>query len=68
MKEEDRINESIHTIQELQCTNCKIIGTEHNIDDWCAATSFYKKNWRATKNNNIYCPDCASKKLKPRKQ
>jgi len=65
--EQDRLWNSIQTTQEILCTNCRVVGTVHEIDDYNAAEYFQNKGWRATKHNNVYCPKCAKIKLKARK-
>lgn len=67
MDEADILFENILSTQEIQCSRCMCTGTEHNIGDYEAAESFQRKGWRATR-QNIYCPTCSEKKLKPKKK
>jgi DNA-directed RNA polymerase subunit RPC12/RpoP len=45
----------------IQCSNCGKgdIDMGENSED-----EFFKRGWRATKKGNVYCPECAFKKLK----
>jgi len=53
----DYVNECI-----VYCTNCE---EEFVLTNSCyPEEEFYKLGWRATKYGNVYCPTCASKKLK----
>lgn len=61
-KAEDLLD-SIVTEQEITCSICKKSEREYNIDDYDFADTIFEDGWRATP-NYVYCPDCASKKLK----
>ena len=65
--ESDRIYEAMDTLHTIICSNCGKNGYVHDIDDWWAVEDFKNRGWRATKHGNVYCPDCAKKKLKARK-
>ena len=53
----DYVNECI-----VYCTNCEEEFVLTN--SYYPEEEFYKLGWRATKYGNVYCPTCASKKLK----
>lgn len=43
----------------IECSRChKISGALGNGNE----EHFFDEGWRATKNGNVYCPECASKK------
>lgn len=66
-KEIDRLSESIEITATIDCSKCTEIGALFGVDEYEAAHSFSDDGWRITQSGNIYCPQCASKKLRPRK-
>lgn len=58
-----RLLHSIVTYQRLECTFCDYVGVSNNPDPIDSSADFYIQGWRAT-TKNIYCPECAEKKLK----
>jgi Zn finger protein HypA/HybF involved in hydrogenase expression len=60
----DELYEHILTTAEIQCTNCRDTDVEMDSDEYYSSESFYNKGWRATRFGNVYCPKCASKKIK----
>ena len=66
----DKLNEILFNnidyeqICTLRCCRCDKIETVHDIDDYDAVDEFKSFGWRSTKFENIYCPNCAKKKLK----
>ena len=56
--------DSIEVECAINCSNCQKRGVLHFVDDDEASHAFFKKGWRATKSKNVYCPECAKKKLK----
>ena len=51
----------------IRCTNCGVTDTTIAIDEYESADTFYDRGWLATIYGNAYCPDCAKKKLKRKK-
>jgi Zn finger protein HypA/HybF involved in hydrogenase expression len=51
----------IETEASIHCSNC---GEEDITMGEGSEDHFFEKGWRATKKGNVYCPECASKKLK----
>jgi len=66
MKEIDWLQEEILIEASILCTSCKLRRGNINIDDYSFAELLIAEGWRHTP-NNVYCPSCAKKKLKPRK-
>lgn len=64
MSDKERLMDNIHSEFSISCSSCRKIGIERDTDDWYAAEALHAKGWRATNHGNIYCPDCAKKKLK----
>ena len=63
MNELDRIYENVKTFSEINCIACRRIGGTHS-EGYDAAEEFKEKGWRVTVHGNVYCPNCAKKKLK----
>lgn len=45
------------------CTSCKTVASEIHTDEYHFSETLFHKGWRST-GPRIYCPACASKKLK----
>ena len=45
----------------IQCSRC---ATTHTTWGDNNEQHFFNAGWRATKKGNVYCPECAAKKLK----
>ena len=60
--------DSIETECTITCSNCGIQSNLHCIDPADTLDVFFDEGWRGTKKGNVYCPDCASKKLKLKKK
>lgn len=59
--------DSIETECTITCSSCgkqSICFTDSDE----AMDVFFEEGWRATKSGNVYCPECASKKLKIKNQ
>lgn len=59
--------DSIETECTITCSNCGTQSSLHCVDSCDATDIFFNKGWRATKSGNVYCPGCATKKLKVKK-
>lgn len=55
---------SIETECTITCSCCGMQSNLHEINDFEATDIYFDAGWRATKKGNVYCPECASKKLK----
>ena len=55
--------DEIITTQEIKCSGCNVVKQEMNMDSMDACEVFFNQGWKKTK-ENVYCPDCSSKKLK----
>jgi hypothetical protein len=58
---EDFIEEE--TICEITCSECRKQECTYG-EAYYEKDTFFEKGWRATQRGNVYCPECASKKLK----
>lgn len=56
--------DSIETECIITCSNCGTQRSAMYVDSDEAVDVFFEEGWRATKSGNVYCPQCASKKLK----
>lgn len=56
--------EDIQSEHTIVCSNCCCYESIFSYDAFDAAEVFYENGWRATRYNNVYCRDCAKKKLK----
>lgn len=61
----DQLNQHIYECiqSSVDCGNCQRSETLF-VESYLAQEDFFQKGWRATKNGNVYCPECAKKKLK----
>ena len=66
-REVELIYENVELCCEIHCTNCGKTGTAYGMDDFEGSEYFGENGWRATIYCNIYCPTCATKKLKSKK-
>lgn len=55
---------AVETHSEITCINCRKTETAHQTEGVEAAEKFDEMGWRITRNQNVYCPTCAKKKLK----
>jgi hypothetical protein len=62
----DRISEAIEIECSIQCSKCRKIKSTMQTDEYYYGEELLESGWRATI-NNIYCPECAKKYLKPKK-
>lgn len=60
----DWIRDFVVVTADIICVSCNKKETLHDVDDYDAAELFKNKGWRVTKYRNVYCPECANKKLK----
>jgi hypothetical protein len=60
--------DSIETECTITCSNCGTQRSAMYVDSDEAVDVFFEEGWRATKSGNVYCPQCASKKLKSKKK
>jgi|WetSurMetagenome_2_1015567.scaffolds.fasta_scaffold1436432_2 hypothetical protein len=69
-KEEENLLEYINeeTIYSVMCSNCLNEKIEHNYDPIFFVEECVEEGWKVTKYGNIYCPECAKKKLKGKKK
>ena len=49
----------------ITCSSCGKDEQTYNSDAYYDQDKFFEKGWRATV-DNVYCPECAPKKLKPK--
>lgn len=73
MRFEDEIVALLNAIvvmsADVSCYGCHKTETIYPIsDEFEVAEIMKEEGWRATKYGNVYCPKCASKKLKPKKK
>lgn len=54
----------IQILANIDCDNCSKSAISECCDGWDAADEFFRNGWRVTRSGNVYCPDCAKKKLK----
>jgi Zn finger protein HypA/HybF involved in hydrogenase expression len=59
--------DSVETECTITCSKCGMQSDLYGIDDFDAVDIYFEEGWRATKTGNVYCPNCASKNLKPQK-
>jgi hypothetical protein len=52
----------------IACSNCRKPESVMNYNEDEAQEHFFAEGWRATKSGNVYCPECANKKLKQNKK
>ena len=58
------LRESIGIKCTISCSSCSKEGVIYGSDDDEASYIFFEHGWRSTKKENVYCPECAKKKLK----
>lgn len=63
MNQQDLIYEYVVRSCEVVCSCCKVSEIQFNVDEFNFIESVINKGWKAT-HNRLYCPKCASKKLK----
>ncbi len=68
MKEIDILQENIVTEVQIGCSCCKDQKSGYFIDEYDFSEKLIEIGWRATQSGKVYCPTCAAKKLKPKKQ
>ena len=56
--------DSIETECTITCSNCGMQSGLNAVNDFEATDIYFDEGWRGTKKGNVYCPECASKKLK----
>ena len=58
--------DNVYSEHTVMCSLCGDHLSQLNTDDHDFAERCIRDGWRAT-DNNVYCPSCASKRLKPKK-
>jgi hypothetical protein len=66
MTELDRMSEAIEVECTIECSKCKKHNGSMQTDEYYFGEELLELGWRAT-SQNVYCPDCARKYLKPMK-
>ncbi len=64
-KELSNMRDNVYTECSINCSICKDDLCEFNTNDIDFVERCLRDGWRAT-GNNIYCPICAKKRLKPK--
>jgi hypothetical protein len=56
--------DSIETECTITCSSCGKQSSVRGAESDNATDFYFAEGWRATKSGNVYCPECAKKKLK----